>query len=131
MRHDAMTKVGMLGAGYILGSHAASVRANPALSLHAVADASQGRARAAQTTHGFAHALGSIDAMAASDCDAVHVLLPPALHGDAAAAMLKAGKSVFVEKPFVIDKATADGLCEQARQVGARSRNCGRTGNYD
>ena len=43
----------------------------------------------------FPHVMDSIQVLAASDCDVVHVLLPPALHIEAAMAMVESGKSVF------------------------------------
>ena len=38
------SKVGLLGAGYILDSHASALLAIPGVSMHAVADVSRGRA---------------------------------------------------------------------------------------
>lgn len=93
-------KVGMIGAGYILKSHVLAVSALEGTSLHAVADASQQRAADAARQFGFAHAYSSLDEIAASDCDIVHVLVPPFLHLDMAKKLLEAGKSVFLEKPM-------------------------------
>lgn len=110
----------MLGAGYILEAHATAVRALPGVELAMVADASFGRAEAAATKYGFAQAAGSIEAMAASDCDIVHILLPPALHIDAARQLVAAGKSVFLEKPMGLDGAECDALCALADSKGLR-----------
>lgn len=115
-----MTKVGMLGAGYILQAHATAVAALPDATLTMVADASLGRAQAAASRYGFAQSGGSIGDMAASDCDVVHILLPPALHLDAAATLVKAGKSVFLEKPMGLDSAACDALCDLAETRGLR-----------
>jgi nucleoside-diphosphate-sugar epimerase/predicted dehydrogenase len=52
--------------------------------------------------------------MADSDCDVVHILLPPALHIDAAFAMVEKGKSVFIEKPMGLDPARCAALCARA-----------------
>ena len=72
-------KVGLLGAGYILDSHAAALAGTPGVIVHAVCDASRGRAVNAARKHGMPYILTSIDELVRSDCDVVHVLLPPAL----------------------------------------------------
>ena len=113
-----MTRVGMLGAGFILAPHARSVKILPGTSLSVIGDVSGGRAAKAVRDFGFAGEVSSIEAMATSDCDVVHVLLPPALHETAVRAMLNAGKSAFVEKPFVLDSASAFTLADIADRNG-------------
>jgi predicted dehydrogenase/nucleoside-diphosphate-sugar epimerase len=115
---ESTIKVGMLGAGYILKSHATAVRGLPGVALHMIADVALGRAKSAAATYGFAHAAGSIEEMAASDCDVVHILLPPAHHIAAARAMVAAGKHVFLEKPMGIDSASCAQLVEEAAARG-------------
>ncbi len=115
-----MTTVGMLGAGYILQAHATAVAALPQVRLGMVADAALGRAQAAAAKFGFASSSDSIDAMAASDCDIVHILLPPALHLSAATTLVTAGKSVFLEKPMGLDSAACNALCTLAEDRGLR-----------
>lgn len=112
------TKVGLLGAGYILDSHAKALAAIPGVLLHAVCDVSRGRAVQAAAKFGIPHVLRSIEELAASDCDVVHVLLPPALHIDAALAMVEGGKSVFLEKPMGLDSAACTALCARATEKG-------------
>lgn len=116
---SATTRVGLLGAGYILDAHATALRAIPGVSLHAVCDVSRGRAANAAAKFGILHVLTSVEELAASDCQVVHVLLPPALHLDAASAMVESGKSVFLEKPMGLDSAAcADlGLLAAERKV--------------
>ena len=118
MSDTQIIKVGMLGAGFILKAHATAVAAIEGLRLHVVSDASLGRAQAAAATFGFAQAVGSIEEMAGSDCDVVHILLPPALHIEAARTLVEAGKSVFIEKPMGLDSAGCAALCELARARG-------------
>ena len=110
----ASTKVGLLGAGYILDSHAKALLAIPGVSLHAVCDLSPGRAAQAAAKFGISHVLNSIDALAESDCEVVHILLPPALHIDAAKDLVEAGKSVFLEKPMGLNSAACVDLCARA-----------------
>jgi nucleoside-diphosphate-sugar epimerase/predicted dehydrogenase len=111
-------KVGLLGAGYILDSHAAALAATPGVIVHAVCDASRGRAVNAARKHGIPHILTSIDELVRSDCDVVHVLLPPALHLEAATALVEAGKSVFLEKPMGLDSGACAALCARAAVKG-------------
>jgi predicted dehydrogenase/nucleoside-diphosphate-sugar epimerase len=112
------TKVGLLGAGYILDSHAAALTAIPGIFIHAVCDLSRGRAKAAARKYSITHAFTSIGELAGSDCDVVHILLPPAMHLEAAMAMVEAGKSVFIEKPMGLDSAACAALCDRADEKG-------------
>ena len=114
----ASTRVGLLGAGYICDSHAQALAAIPGVELHAVCDQSHGRAAQAAARHRIPHVFHSIAELAASDCDVVHVLLPPAQHISAALAMVEAGKSVFLEKPMGLDSAACLELCARAAEKG-------------
>ena len=111
-------KVGLLGAGYILESHARSLQAIAGVKLQAVCDSARGRAAAAAARFGIPQVLDSIEQLCASDCDVVHVLLPPALHIDAALQLVAAGKSVFLEKPMGLDSSACAELCARAREKG-------------
>jgi predicted dehydrogenase/nucleoside-diphosphate-sugar epimerase len=112
------TRVGLLGAGYILDSHAQALLEIPGVTLHAVCDISRGRAAKAAAKYRIPHVFDSVDALAASDCDVVHVLLPPALHVGPASSLVAAGKSVFLEKPMGLSSAACEELCAQASKKG-------------
>jgi predicted dehydrogenase len=114
----ARLKVGLLGAGYILDAHAQALAAIPTVSLHAVCDLSRDRAAHAAAKFGISHVLPSLKELAASDCEVVHVLLPPALHTDAALTMVESGKSVFIEKPMGLDSRACATLCARAAEKG-------------
>lgn len=113
-------KVGFLGAGYILASHAKAVAAIPGLVPHAVCDVSLGRARQAASAFGLQHACTGIEELIASGCDAVHVLLPPDLHASAATRLLEAGLDVLIEKPMALSEAECDALAALATARGRR-----------
>ncbi len=113
-----MIKVGLLGAGYILDSHAQALLSVPDVSLCTVCDLSPGRAAKAAAKYHIPQALHAIEDLAASNCDVVHVLLPPALHIAAASTLVEAGKSVFLEKPMGLDSAECVALCNRAAQKG-------------
>jgi nucleoside-diphosphate-sugar epimerase/predicted dehydrogenase len=110
-------KVGLLGAGYILDSHAKALRALPEVALQAVCDASKQRAQAASARHDIPLVFTSLDGLLASDCDVVHVLLPPPLHVPAALELVRAGKSVFLEKPMGIALEECESLSEEGESL--------------
>ena len=114
------TRIGLLGAGYIAQAHAEAIRALPHLKLHAVCDRSEVRAQALATEFGAPNVYNSIEALSASDCEAVHVLLPPAFHLDAARSLIAAGKAVLLEKPMGPDASACHALDAFARQKGVR-----------
>ena len=98
-------KVGLLGAGYILQAHAKALGGVDTVALHAVCDISKERAAHAAASYGIPNVYTSLDQLIASDCDVVHVLLPPFLHEDTTRQLLLAGKSVFLEKPMGLNSA--------------------------
>jgi nucleoside-diphosphate-sugar epimerase/predicted dehydrogenase len=112
------TKVGLLGAGYILDSHAKALAVVDGVSIDAVCDVSRARALQAAKKHSIPHVLSSIAELAASDCEVVHVLLPPAMHLEAATELVEAGKSVFIEKPMGLDSAACAALRARAVEKG-------------
>lgn len=124
-----MTKwrVGLLGAGYIIKAHAMAVRGSEHAELHAVCDLSLGRAKAAAADFDIPHVYTSLEELAASDCDAVHILLPPSLHIGAARQLIEADKHVFVEKPF---GPTAEECAELTALAKARGVTLGVNHNF-
>ena len=93
-------RVALLGAGYIADWHAKCLQSVAGVELVAVCD--QARERAEMLAGKFgAKAYGSLEIMLqAEELDAVHILLPPDLHFEAARAVMEAGVSVFLEKPM-------------------------------
>jgi predicted dehydrogenase/nucleoside-diphosphate-sugar epimerase len=113
-------KVGLLGAGYILAAHAKALAEVEGVELRAVCDVSQARAAAAAAEFGIPQVHASLESLVGSDCDVVHVLLPPHLHLDAARRLLGAGKSVFVEKPMGLRADECQSLVDFAAQLDLR-----------
>ncbi|MCP3730822.1 NAD-dependent epimerase/dehydratase family protein [Sphingomonas sp. MG17] len=113
MLNSEFKRIGMAGAGYILKSHALAAKATSAR-LTMVADASLARAQVAARQFGFDQAVSSLEELASSTCDLVHILLPPAMHVPAAKMMLEAGKSVFLEKPMGLDARACEELAALA-----------------
>ncbi|MBC7605083.1 MAG: NAD-dependent epimerase/dehydratase family protein [Ramlibacter sp.] len=107
-------KVGLLGAGYILQAHAKALGAVASVELRAVCDLSKSRATQAAAAYGIPQVFTSLAQLLESDCDVVHVLLPPFLHEDTARQLLMAGKHLFIEKPMGLSSAQCQALVELA-----------------
>lgn len=114
------TRVGLLGAGYIVKSHARALRGTPGVEIASVCDQSLGRARAIADEFAIPAVHGSVEELAASDVDAVHVLLPPSAHLSAARTLIEAGKTVFLEKPMGPDAAGCRELADLADARGVK-----------
>jgi predicted dehydrogenase len=112
-------RVGMLGYGAIGVEHATAITAIDGLQLAAVCDRDPDRlARAGSAWPGI-RLLGDADAFASDDdIDLAVVSVPPHRHAETSAAMLRAGKHVVVEKPFVLSVAEADMVVSAAAAAG-------------
>jgi predicted dehydrogenase/nucleoside-diphosphate-sugar epimerase len=114
-------RVGLVGAGYIADWHAQGLRSVENVELVAVCDRVTARAQALAGKFGVAHAYGSLEEMLAAErLDAVHVLLPPDQHFDAARTALEAGVNVFLEKPMCDRAAECEALVRLAAERGLR-----------
>ncbi len=110
-------KVGILGAGYIGGVHARSLRRDERVHLVGIADV-RPEAAARLAAEVGARALPDLDALLQERAQAVYVTTPNAHHVEPVVAALGAGVHVFSEKPMAT-------TLEGARQVvaaAARSR---------
>ncbi len=107
-------RVGVVGAGHFGRFHALKLAASARASLAGVCDRHAERAKTVGWEAG-APALGFDPLLAA--CDALVVAVPAAAHHPIAAAALRAGKHVLVEKPIAATLAEAD---ELAALAGAR-----------
>jgi predicted dehydrogenase/nucleoside-diphosphate-sugar epimerase len=109
-------KVGLLGAGYIVQAHAKALAAIDAVELRAVCDVSRQRAAEAAADFGIPEVYDSLDRLLESDCDVVHVLVPPYSHEAVSRRILEAGKSAFVEKPMGLSSRDCDSLVALAAE---------------
>jgi predicted dehydrogenase/nucleoside-diphosphate-sugar epimerase len=114
-------RVALLGAGYIADWHAKSIASVANVELVAVCDRILPRAQAIANKFGVPKAYGSLEAMlAAEKLDAVHILLPPDRHFEAASVLLEAGIDVFLEKPMCDHAADCERLVRLAAERGVR-----------
>ena len=113
-------RVALLGCGYISAQYLRTLSAMPNLELVAVADADAARAAAIGRAHGV-RVLAGVDALGADEgVDAVVNLTPPQAHHETTAALLRAGKHGYQEKPFALDLAGAEDLMRLAGAHGVR-----------
>ena len=111
------TKVALLGGGFIADVHLRVLAAVPDVEVVAVVDPVQRRAEQLAKKHGVPLALGSLEELLQrGGVDAVHILVPPALHRELAQRCLAAGLHVLVEKPLVLLAAEVVPLRRQAVQ---------------
>jgi predicted dehydrogenase/nucleoside-diphosphate-sugar epimerase len=114
-------KIGFVGTGYIADWHARALAWLPDLQLSAVCDQVLPRASAFAQKFRVPKVYESLGAMLAGEkLDAVHVLLPPDLHYEAAQQVLKAGADVLLEKPMCIRGEGCEALIRLARSRGLR-----------
>lgn len=122
------TRIGVIGVGYLGKFHAQKYMANPEVELVGVADLNQAYAAevaAACRTAAFGDYRELLDQV-----EAVSVVVPTSLHHEVAAACLKAGKDVLLEKPMTTTLAEADELIALAEQ-GQRILQVGHIEQYN
>ncbi len=118
-------KIGLIGAGFIGGSHALAIgavnrvfadvplRAVPAV----LADVDEDLARRSGERHGFAR--WTTDwREAVGGCDAVIIAVPSFLHREIALAAIEKGRHVLCEKPVGLSSAETQEIAEAARKAG-------------
>jgi len=117
MTHKTIS-VGLIGAGYIAGWHAAALRLTSGTRLAAVCDLSASAAEGLAAAYG-ARSFTDLDEMIASgEVEAVHILTPPDSHAALARKCLAAGLHVLVEKPVALSGEEAASVAETARAAG-------------
>lgn len=115
----APVRVGLVGCGRIARTHARYVQSLPTANLVAVCDPVETAASAMAKEFGVAGSFGDLRTMIGEgDIEAVHVLTPPATHGEVAIAAMEAGAHVLVEKPLALNRAEADAMVAVARRTG-------------
>jgi len=108
-------RIGVAGAGHFGRFHALKVAASGRATLAGVHDANTARARAVGEEAG-APPMDFFPLLAT--CDAVIIAAPAATHHALAAAALRAGRHVLVEKPIAATLAEADELAALAQAGG-------------
>lgn len=115
-----VTKIGIIGAGYIADWHADAIAATAGAELACVVDSNAAAAKAFGAARGIA-AYGSVaEMLAAGACEAVHVLTPPDYHRAVAEECIAAGLHVLVEKPVALSGADVAEMRRAAEAKGVQ-----------
>ena len=112
-------RVGIIGCGNISTAYLQLASMFKGYDIVAVADINMDNARAREAEFDV-RAQTVDDLLAAADVDLVINLTIPAAHVDVSRAILKAGKHVYSEKPFVLCLAEAQELGDIAKAEGVR-----------
>ncbi|WP_152365717.1 Gfo/Idh/MocA family protein [Microlunatus speluncae] len=109
--------VGIIGAGIMGRSHAASAVGDPRVRLRAVAGVPVGTATELAETYGIERVTDDYTELLADPViDLVIVATPDHLHAEICLAALRAGKHVLVEKPLTTSLAEADKIIALERE---------------
>ena len=112
----AKLRAGVVGAGVVGGYHAAKYAERPDTVLMSVLDTHPERARTLAERFG-ARSCSDLSAML-EGVDVVSVCAPAKVHAAVALACLRAGKSVYVEKPIATSMADADAIVAEGSRRG-------------
>jgi nucleoside-diphosphate-sugar epimerase/predicted dehydrogenase len=115
-----LSRVAILGAGYISEFHIAAIRRLPDAELVAICDVNESLAQQTATSFGIPAVYSSLEAMLATEkLHVVHVLTPPQTHAVTAKMIAAAGVDVFIEKPMCHTVAACQDLRAAADAAGA------------
>jgi predicted dehydrogenase len=112
--------VGIIGAGVISAQYLDNLTRFPDLDVVFIADLDLERARAQAENYGVPGS-GSVDELlAVPEIEIVVNLTIPAAHVEVALRILAAGKNVWSEKPFALDRESGRRLLSEANRWGLR-----------
>jgi predicted dehydrogenase len=109
--------IGLIGAGWAAGQHAASIKAIGGARVAAVFDRDAAAGAALAATVG-ARTAGNLDDLLSGEVEAVVVSTPSGVHREAVVKALDLGKAVFVEKPLSRSAEDAWVIVEAAERTG-------------
>lgn len=111
------TRVALVGSGYIAEVHLQVLASLRDVEVVALCDTQRERAERLAARHRVPFACATVDELLArGNADVAHVLVPPGAHAEVAAACLRGGLHVLVEKPLVLASADVDALEALARE---------------
>jgi myo-inositol 2-dehydrogenase / D-chiro-inositol 1-dehydrogenase len=110
-------KIGIIGAGYIGGVHAAILARDERVQIAAVHDVAVGPAQLLANIYGARAAQSAQEVI--DTCDAIYITTPNTKHTELAIAATQAGKHVFCEKPMATSLTEAQAVLEAAAKSHA------------
>ncbi len=115
---DREFRIALVGCGRIAKNHFEAIGRVDGLSLSAVCDEVEERAREAGELCGVPWFTSYDEMLKQSECDAVTIATPSGLHPAHGIKAAKAGKHVIAEKPMAISLSTADALVQACDDAG-------------
>ncbi|SDH12130.1 Predicted dehydrogenase [Leifsonia sp. 98AMF] len=112
--------VGVIGAGVISNQYLENLTVFPDLDVRFVADIDLERAKTQADKYGVPGSGTVEELLADDDIEIVVNLTIPKVHVEVALQALAAGKNVWSEKPFALDRASGRELLEAAHAAGLR-----------
>ena len=112
--------VGVIGAGVISKAYLDNLTAFPDLKVHVIADLFEDAAEARAKEYGIEEWGGVDKALNHPEVEIIVNLTIPAAHVEVATAAVNAGKHVWTEKPFSLDRDSGLGLLKTADAAGIR-----------
>jgi predicted dehydrogenase len=110
----------VIGAGNISKQYLANLPTFPGVKVVSIGDIDTARAAEVAAEHGIAHSGTATEAINHPDVELVVNLTIPAVHVEIARQALAAGKHVYGEKPFALDREEGKALLKEAEEKGLR-----------
>ncbi len=114
--------VAVIGAGNISKQYLDNLTVFPDLKVHVIADLFEDAAAARAKEYGIPESGGVDAALGHPDVEIIVNLTIPAAHVEVATAAVRAGKHVWTEKPFSLDRESGLGLLKAADAAGTPAR---------
>ena len=111
-------RVALVGCGRISANHFDAIRKIDGLTLVAVCDIIEDRARNAGESNGLPWFRSYAEMLKAVECDVVAIATPSGLHPEQGVMAARAGKHVVTEKPMAISLTGADELVQACDSAG-------------
>ena len=113
-------KTAVIGCGMISGTYLRNCASWPMLDMVACADLDTPRAQNRAAEFGIPRVLTVDDMLLDPEIELIVNLTIPSAHGEIALAAVRAGKSVYNEKPLTLDRDEGQLLLKEARSRGVR-----------